>query len=154
MCWSQRCICIMDLLKGPSLQISSCSSLHRPIGAPNNSSYFMRNVGGKRESLSFYCPDRPLYIENVALRAMYSLSLLEHVQSTHEHSMYSMISMVEAKGQAHCAFLNSFKFLLWQAFSKNSQMNWKKYSKGKTALCFVFLFSKRATKNINYSYTV
>jgi hypothetical protein len=63
------------------------------IGAPNTSSYFMRNVGGKRESLSFYCPDRPLYIENVALRAMFSLSMLEHVQSTHEHSMYSMISM-------------------------------------------------------------
>jgi hypothetical protein len=39
----------------------------------------MRNVGGERESLSFYCPDRPLYIENVALRAMYSLSMLEHV---------------------------------------------------------------------------
>jgi hypothetical protein len=89
----QRCICIMDPLKGPSLQISSCSSLHRPIGATNTSSYFMRNVGGKRESLSFYCPVRPLYIENVALRAMYSLSMLEHVQSTHEHSMYSMISM-------------------------------------------------------------
>jgi hypothetical protein len=83
----------MDPLKGPSLQISSCSSLHRPIVAPNTSSYFMRNVGGKRESLSFYCPDRPLYIENVALRAMYSLSMLEHVLSTHEHSMYSMISM-------------------------------------------------------------
>jgi hypothetical protein len=87
----------MDPLKGPSLQICSCSSLHtvhRPIGAPNTSSYVMRNVGGKRESLSFYCPDLPLYIENVALRAMYSLSMLEHVQSTHEHSMYSMISMV------------------------------------------------------------
>jgi hypothetical protein len=89
----QRCICIMDPLKGPSLQISSCSSLHRPISAPNTSSYFIRNVGGKRESLSFYCPDRPLYIENVALRAMYSLSMLEHVQSTHEHSMYSTIFM-------------------------------------------------------------
>jgi hypothetical protein len=25
---------------------------------------------------------------------MYSLSMLEHVQSTHEHSTYSMISMV------------------------------------------------------------
>jgi hypothetical protein len=86
-------LCIMDPLKGPSPQISSCSSLHRPIGAPHTSSYFMRNVGGKRESLSCYCPDRPLYIENVALRAMYSLSMLEHVQSTHEHSIYSMISM-------------------------------------------------------------
>jgi hypothetical protein len=57
----------------------------------------MKNVGGKRESLSFYCPDRPLYIENVALRAMYSLSMLEHVQSTHEHSMYSMISMISTE---------------------------------------------------------
>jgi hypothetical protein len=94
---SQRCsIYIMDPLKGPSLQISSCSSLRRPIGAPNTSSYFMKNVGGKRESLSFYCPDRPLYIENVALGAMFSLSMLEHVQSIHEHSMYSMISMVRA----------------------------------------------------------
>jgi hypothetical protein len=53
MFWPQRCICIMDPLKGPSLQISSCSSLHRPIGAANTSSYVMRNVGGKRESLSF-----------------------------------------------------------------------------------------------------
>jgi hypothetical protein len=86
--------CIMDPLKGPSLQISSCSSLQRPIGAPNTSSYFMKNVGGKRKSLSFYCQDRPLYIENVALGAMFSLSMLEHVQSIHEHSMYSMISMI------------------------------------------------------------
>jgi hypothetical protein len=90
-------ICMMDPLKGPSLQINLCSSLHRPIGAPNTSSYFMRNVGGKMESLSFYSPDRPLYIENVALRAMFSLSMLKHVhctlQSTHEHSMYSIISM-------------------------------------------------------------
>jgi hypothetical protein len=93
MLFTQRCICIMDPLKIPSLQISSCSSLHRPTGAPNTSSYYMRNVWGKRESLSFYFPDRPLYIENVALRAMYSLSMLEHVQSTHEHSMYSKISM-------------------------------------------------------------
>jgi hypothetical protein len=91
---------IMDPLKGPSLQISSCSSLHRPIGAPNTSFYFMRNVGGKRESLSFYCPDRPLYIENVALQAMYSLSMLEHVQSTHEDSMYSMISMAKFQPDA------------------------------------------------------
>jgi hypothetical protein len=97
----QRCICIMDPLKGPSLQISSCSSLHRPIGAPNTSSYYMRNAGGKRESLSFYCPDRSLYIENVALRAMYSLSMLEHVQSTHEHSMYSMISMLLSHSLTH-----------------------------------------------------
>jgi hypothetical protein len=83
----------MDPLRGLSLQISSCSSLHRPIGAPNTSSYFMKNVGEKRESLSFYCLDRPLYIENMALRAMFSLSLPEQVQSTHEHSLYSMISM-------------------------------------------------------------
>jgi hypothetical protein len=86
----------MDPLRGPSLQISSCSSLHRPIGAPYTSSYFMKNVGEKRESLSFYCLDRPLYIKNMALRAMFSLSLPEHVhctQSTHEHSIYSMISM-------------------------------------------------------------
>jgi hypothetical protein len=55
----------------------------------------MKNVGGKRESLSFYCQDRPLYIENVALEAMFSLSMLEHVQSIHEHSMYSMISMMK-----------------------------------------------------------
>jgi hypothetical protein len=84
--YKQRCICIMDPLKGPSLQISSCSSVHtvhRPIGAlPNTSSYFMRNIWGTRESLSFYCPDRPLYIENVALRAIYSLSMLEHVHCT------------------------------------------------------------------------
>jgi hypothetical protein len=75
---------IMDPLKGPSLhvQISSCSSLHRPIGAPNTSSYFMRNVGGKGKAYPFYCPYRPLYIENVALRAMYSLSMLEHVHCT------------------------------------------------------------------------
>jgi hypothetical protein len=49
------------------------------------------------ESLSFYCLDRPLYIENVALGAMFSLSMLEHVQSTHEHSMYFMISMVQTQ---------------------------------------------------------
>jgi hypothetical protein len=47
----------------------------------------MKNVGGKRESLSFYCPDRPQYIENVALGAMFSLSMLEHVKSIHEYSM-------------------------------------------------------------------
>jgi hypothetical protein len=33
--------------------------------------------------LTFYCPDRPLYIEIMALGAMLSLSMLEHVQSTH-----------------------------------------------------------------------
>jgi hypothetical protein len=42
---AQRCICIMDPLKGPSLQISSCSSLHRLIGAPNTSSYIIRGKG-------------------------------------------------------------------------------------------------------------
>jgi hypothetical protein len=42
---TQRCICIMDPLKGPSLLISSCSSLHRPICAPNTSSYIIRGKG-------------------------------------------------------------------------------------------------------------
>jgi hypothetical protein len=63
----------MDPLKGPSLHISSCSLLHRPNGAPNTSSYFMRNVGGKRESLSFYCPDRPLYTECGATSDVFSV---------------------------------------------------------------------------------
>jgi hypothetical protein len=51
--------------RSPSQQISSCSSLHKLIGT--------RNTGGKpslivwrwlwkRESLSFYCPERPLSI--------------------------------------------------------------------------------------------
>jgi hypothetical protein len=42
----QRCICIMDPLKGHSLLISSCSSLHRQaIGATNSSSYIIRGKG-------------------------------------------------------------------------------------------------------------
>jgi hypothetical protein len=76
----------MDPLKGPSLLISSCSSLR--IGQLALLTLPLILLG---ESLSFYCLDRPLYIENVALGAMFSLSMLEHVQS-----MYSMISMVGA----------------------------------------------------------
>jgi hypothetical protein len=59
------------------------------MGAPNTSSYFMKNVGGKRES----GPDRPLYIENVALGAMFSLSMLEDVQSIHEHYVLYGLSL-------------------------------------------------------------
>jgi hypothetical protein len=76
----------MDPLKGPSLLISSCSTLHWPIGAPNTSSYI---ISGKGKAYLFIAQiGRYTYIENVALGAMFSLSMLEHVQSTHEHSMY------------------------------------------------------------------
>jgi hypothetical protein len=76
---------IMDALKTPPpplyrlFNVPHCISAYRPIGAPNTSSYYMKNVGGKRESLPFYCPDRPLYIEIVTLRAMFSLPMLEQV---------------------------------------------------------------------------
>jgi hypothetical protein len=53
----------MDPLKGPSLLISSCSSLHRPIGAPNTSSYIIR---GKGKAYLFIAQiGRYMYIENV-----------------------------------------------------------------------------------------
>jgi hypothetical protein len=45
-----------------------------------------RMMVGKRERLSCYCPGQPLYIEVVTMRAIFSLSMLEHVQSIHEHS--------------------------------------------------------------------
>jgi hypothetical protein len=64
--YDQRWICIVDELKPPSLQISSCSSLHQPIGALNTggkpSLIIWRIVGWKRESLSFYCPLPAIYI--------------------------------------------------------------------------------------------
>jgi hypothetical protein len=72
---------------------SGCSSLHQPVSALNieESLHLLYEEwwGGKGKAF-FLFPDRPLYILIVALRAMFSLSMLEHV---HEHSMYPMISM-------------------------------------------------------------
>jgi hypothetical protein len=55
----------LDNSKHHLYQISSCTSLHQLVGARSTGgkafSYGIpcRQVGGKRESLSFYCPSRP-----------------------------------------------------------------------------------------------
>jgi hypothetical protein len=49
----------------------------------------MMNGGGKGKALSFYGPERPLSVQIVALRAMFSLHLLEQVHSIYEHSTLS-----------------------------------------------------------------
>jgi hypothetical protein len=79
----------MDPLKGPSLLISSCSSLHRPIGALNTSSYIIRGKGK-----AFLLPrSAAIYRECGAGNDVFSVHAGTYVQLTHEHSMYSMISM-------------------------------------------------------------
>jgi hypothetical protein len=75
----------MDPLEGPSPPICSCSSLHRPIGAPNTSSYSIR---GKGKAYLFIAQ---IGRYNVALGAMFSLSMLEHVHSQHMSTLCTLV---------------------------------------------------------------
>jgi hypothetical protein len=52
-CFSQGCICIVDENELTSLQVSSCSSLHKPIGALNTSLIIWRMLGGKGKAYLF-----------------------------------------------------------------------------------------------------
>jgi hypothetical protein len=88
----------------------------------------------------FCSPERPLSLEIVALRAMFSLHMLENVHSIYEqwsieHSMYSMISMATTESQIFCCFCQFYD-------SKNYQ-----YRYGKILHFFVFKYAVRCTDN-------
>jgi hypothetical protein len=77
--------------KGSSLLISSCPHCIGQLALLTLPLILLGEKG--KLTVSFYCLDRPLYIENVALGAMFSLSMLEHVYSQHMSTLCTLWSL-------------------------------------------------------------
>jgi hypothetical protein len=92
-------ICTVDYLRPPSLQISSCSSLHQLVGARDTggkpSLILCRMVRGKGKFYFYFIAKIGRYLFRLWRCEQCSVCtyMLAHVPSIYEYSMYPIISM-------------------------------------------------------------